>query len=343
MGDRVDIDGKKYIVEKISLLYSNFMRVDNHKATQMPHNILNGLKSIENITRSRFLQEQIMVGVHYETSVNDIQRLKQELMAFTSENSRDFQPELEVEVCDINNLDRLVLRIDICHRGNWANESVTLARRNKFMCALVGILKSIPIIAPLSGDPPVGEINRPMYTVAVSDGHAKDNIQKARAAKTARRWDYAPEEETDVDSHETMHKGPEITYSGSDAASITGTTAAGTTPFEAKADRLFAEDTRTLRRVTSNSSSMAISEMRGGVIVRGETKGRRRKAVQGDGPAVPPPGQASAPEQQVPRPVSQAPQPASQTASQQQLAATVLPAAALLPAEVLPPAGYPYV
>ena len=58
----MDIDDKKFIVEHISLLFTVFKRVDNVKTTQIPNNVLN-TKIVENITRSKFIQEQLMVPV----------------------------------------------------------------------------------------------------------------------------------------------------------------------------------------------------------------------------------------------------------------------------------------
>jgi len=125
-------------------------RVDNNKTTQIPNNVLN-TKILENITRSGCMKEQLTIAVHYDTSFEDIQKLKYELLLFAKENSRDFQPDLEVEVIGINDLDKLVLRLEMRHRSNWANESLMLSRRNRFMLALVAILRRIPIYAPSGG------------------------------------------------------------------------------------------------------------------------------------------------------------------------------------------------
>lgn len=125
-------------------------RVDNNKTTQIPNNLLN-TKVLENITRSGCMKEQLSIAVNFDTSFEDIQKLKHELLLFAKENSRDFQPDLEVEVFGISDLDKLVLRIEMRHRSNWANESLMLARRNRFMLALVSILRRIPIYAPGGG------------------------------------------------------------------------------------------------------------------------------------------------------------------------------------------------
>jgi len=174
----VDIDDKKYIVEHISLLFTVFRRFDNVKTTQIPNNVLN-TKIVENITRSKFIQEQLMVPVKYacphqtltayltnysfDTSVEDIEKLKVELMLFVRENSRDFQPEIAIEVAGINDLDKLTLRIELRFRET-ITESLALQRRNKFILELVAILKKIPIYAPGGG-----EMAFPVWSSALTD------------------------------------------------------------------------------------------------------------------------------------------------------------------------------
>ncbi|KAA8899035.1 Mechanosensitive ion channel-domain-containing protein [Sphaerosporella brunnea] len=195
VGDRVDIDDQKFTVEHISLLYTVFKRVDTNKTTQIPNNILN-IKTIENITRSKYIQEQLTVAVHYDTTVEDIQKLKHELLIFARENSRDFQPELEIEVVSINNLDKLSLRIDIKYRET-ITELLMIQRRNRFILAMVAIMKRIPIYAPGVGDPAVGEQGKPMYTVAISDEIARENMIKAAAEKLTKRWDYRDDSHDD--------------------------------------------------------------------------------------------------------------------------------------------------
>jgi hypothetical protein len=86
----------------------------------------------------------------YDTTVEDIQKLKHELLIFIRENSRDFQPDLEVEVVGINALDKLSLRIDFKYRET-ITEILTLQRRNRFILAMVAIMKRIPIYAPGAG------------------------------------------------------------------------------------------------------------------------------------------------------------------------------------------------
>ena len=117
VGDRVDISKESLTVEHISLLFSVFKRVDNHKTVQIPNIVLNQ-GWIENISRSNAMREQINLFVHFETSLQDIQLLKDELQAFVldKENSRDFQPEIEVEILGIAEMNKLELRVEIKHK-----------------------------------------------------------------------------------------------------------------------------------------------------------------------------------------------------------------------------------
>lgn len=194
VGDRVDVGCGRYIVEQISLLYSVFKCIDNQKVTQVPNNVLN-TQWVENISRSKYMTEIVKVGVNYDTSLEDIQKLREELLLFVRENNRDFQQDLDVEVTGISDLDRMIIKLEIRHKSNWSNEQLTLQRRNKFFCALILILKKIPIYGAGRGDPSIGEEGKPMYTVAISDDKAQINMQKQTEVKLSSRWDTRREKE----------------------------------------------------------------------------------------------------------------------------------------------------
>ncbi|KAJ5569815.1 uncharacterized protein N7459_009245 [Penicillium hispanicum] len=154
IGDRVDISDKSYVVERISLLFSVFRAVGDHRVTQVPNNILNSLW-VDNFTRANAMHEQLTVPVAFDTSFADIQALRMEMETFVrdKDNSRDFQPDIDVEVTGVGDLDKLELRVDIRHKSNWSNETVRAARRSKFMCALVLAMRKVPIRAPGAAAP----------------------------------------------------------------------------------------------------------------------------------------------------------------------------------------------
>ncbi|KAG0136971.1 Mechanosensitive ion channel-domain-containing protein [Tuber indicum] len=275
VGDRVDIDDKRFQVEHISLLYSVFKRVDNNKITQVPNNVLN-TKWVENISRSKYMQELVKIGVNYDTSLEDIQKLRDELLVFVRENSRDFQQELEVEVIGINELDKLEIKVEIKHKSNWSNEALTCQRRNKFFCALVKILRKIPIYGVGKGDPVIGEEAKPMFTVAISDDKAHEYMDKGNEAKMALRWDSKKEGEEDSRSQ----KGKEAGVATGLSFGVSPLHNASSPFYDNRARPSFdgRMDNATVGRPSIESRREDIEEVRG-LLKRESTKGRRKHAL----------------------------------------------------------------
>ncbi|TID25003.1 putative serine threonine protein kinase protein [Venturia nashicola] len=187
IGDRIDLSTEQLTVEHISLLFTVFKRVQNGKMVQIPNIVLNSVW-IENVSRSKFMREQISIFCHFDTSIEDIEALRQEMIDFVtdSKNSRDFQPDIDIEVVGIAEMNKMELRIECKHKSNWANETVRAARRSKFMCALVLALRKVPIYAPGSGDAALGSAGQPAYSVAVTQedaAHARDEFAAKKAAK----------------------------------------------------------------------------------------------------------------------------------------------------------------
>ncbi|KAL1591057.1 hypothetical protein WHR41_00013 [Cladosporium halotolerans] len=173
VGDRVDIKDVQLVVERISLMYSVFRRIDSDKTVQIPHNIANTLW-IENVSRSRSMKEQYNFSVCAATSNADILTLRGELEKFVQapENKRDFQNEIDVELISLGDMKQLDLRVEIKHKSNFANEHLRQIRRNKFMCELLATMRRIPIDPPGGNDAAVGSSENPTYSVTVSDTEA---------------------------------------------------------------------------------------------------------------------------------------------------------------------------
>ncbi|EFQ29977.1 mechanosensitive ion channel [Colletotrichum graminicola] len=190
VGDRVDIVGsekQQLIVDKISLLYTVFTRIDKMQVVQVPNITLNNLW-IENVTRSKAMKEVIDLNVSFDTSFEDIELLRLEMESFvrSPDNSRDFMPDIAIGVGGVGDLDKLQLKIAIKHKSNWHNDAVRATRRSKFMCALAMAIKKIPIYAPGGGSEALGAPGNPSYSVAVSDevaAAARKNAAKAKEAK----------------------------------------------------------------------------------------------------------------------------------------------------------------
>ncbi|KAL2167949.1 hypothetical protein VTG60DRAFT_588 [Thermothelomyces hinnuleus] len=191
VGDRVDITGpekEQLIVEKISLLYTVFTRIDKMQVVQVPNIVLNNAW-VENVTRSKAMKETIEVNVSFDTSFEDIELLRLELERFVRapENNRDFQPDISIGVGGVGDCDKLTLTVAIKHKSNWHNDAVRATRRSKFMCALTLALKRVPIYGPGGGGDALGGPSNPSYSVAVTDEFAAQARAKSEQEKAAKR------------------------------------------------------------------------------------------------------------------------------------------------------------
>lgn len=115
--DRVDVGDDQLVVKQISLLFTVFKHVNTHKLTQVPNNVLNTMW-IQNVSRSDAMREQLLIYIDFGTTLEDIQLLRNEIKAFVTdkENSRDFQPDVDVEVTGIANMDKMELKVNIRHK-----------------------------------------------------------------------------------------------------------------------------------------------------------------------------------------------------------------------------------
>ncbi|EHA22162.1 hypothetical protein ASPNIDRAFT_40917 [Aspergillus niger ATCC 1015] len=82
VGDRVEISDKPYFVERISLLFTVFRNVNDHRITQVPNVVLNTLW-IDNFTRANAMHERLTVPVSFETTFSNVQLLQEEMESFS--------------------------------------------------------------------------------------------------------------------------------------------------------------------------------------------------------------------------------------------------------------------
>lgn len=85
--------------------------------SQVPNIVLNTLW-VENITRSKAMKEQLDMFISFDTSLEDIELLRVEMENFvrSSDNSRDFQPDIILECTGLGNMDKMQLKIEIRHK-----------------------------------------------------------------------------------------------------------------------------------------------------------------------------------------------------------------------------------
>jgi small-conductance mechanosensitive channel len=189
------MNGTEYEVSKISLLYSVFKRIDNGTIVNVGNSVLSGVW-VENVTRSNAMKERLQFSVSSGTSFDDIELLRLELETFVRdpENSRHFQPDVDIQLISVGDLKQLDLRVEILHKSNWAMEQLRAERRSRFMCALLSAMRKVPIDGPAGSGPGAGSINNPNYSVTITDDLAKETRAKFDADKAAKKMP-APSED----------------------------------------------------------------------------------------------------------------------------------------------------
>jgi len=117
IGDRVDINGSELIVEHISLLFTVFRQVDTGSIVQIP-NIVNNTQWIKNVSRSKAMKERYNFAISPKTTWFQLENLKSELRRFVLEpqNKRNYQPNIDVELISIGDMEKLHLRVEICQK-----------------------------------------------------------------------------------------------------------------------------------------------------------------------------------------------------------------------------------
>ena len=135
------------------------------------------------------MREQLLIYISFDTTLEDVQLLRREMQNFVldKENNRDFEPDVDVEVTGIAEMNKLELKVEIKHKSNWSNETIRASRRSKFMCALVLSLRKIPIYAPGGGSAALGSADQPSYSVSVSNEQAAASRDAFTQSKEAKR------------------------------------------------------------------------------------------------------------------------------------------------------------
>ncbi|KAF8504238.1 Mechanosensitive ion channel-domain-containing protein, partial [Hysterangium stoloniferum] len=162
VGDRVVVDNIGYTVKEIGLLSTVFLD-QNNTSVQAPHLILNG-KLISNIRRSPNMSETFTFDVAFDTTFEQIEALRDKMVAFVSKERRDFLPSFDVVVVDIPEQDKITLTADIKYKSNWQQGALKTSRRNKWICTLKQCLSELKIYGPDGAGKPAGPAGPTKYT-----------------------------------------------------------------------------------------------------------------------------------------------------------------------------------
>ncbi|KAH0406427.1 hypothetical protein KCU90_g24049, partial [Aureobasidium melanogenum] len=154
VGDRVTIygntgatmTGDDYFVKEIALLYTEFKKMEGH-VVQAPNSYLNTL-FILNQRRSGGLAEAVPVIIKFGTTLEQIETLRNRLLDFVKQEKREYQGNILTELRAVTEVHSLTLNVIFFYKSNWQNEGLRLARRNKFICALMVTMQEVGIEGP---------------------------------------------------------------------------------------------------------------------------------------------------------------------------------------------------
>ena len=154
VGDRVGIygntgsqlKGDDYFVKKISLLYTEFKKMEGH-IVQAPNSYLNTL-FILNQRRSGGLAEAVPIVIKFGTTLEQIEGLRNKLLEFVTSEKREYQGKILTELREVSEAHSLTLNVVFFYKSNWQNELLRLQRRNKFICAMMVSIQELGIEGP---------------------------------------------------------------------------------------------------------------------------------------------------------------------------------------------------
>ncbi len=142
----VNMTGDDYYVTEISLLYTEFKKMEGH-IVQAPNSVLNNL-FILNHRRSGALADVFELKMRYGTPSSVIKELQARMSEFVLENKRDFTSKIITEVRNFEDAYRMTVNFICFHKTSFQNELLRLTRHNKFAIELMDQMVALGIEQP---------------------------------------------------------------------------------------------------------------------------------------------------------------------------------------------------
>ncbi|OLL23836.1 putative MscS family protein [Neolecta irregularis DAH-3] len=100
------------------------------------------------MSSSGSIVEPITITIKYGTTLEQISLLRGRMTEFVRLDKRDYKGDILTELRDFPETFSLKLNVISFHKGNWQNEGLMIARRNKFMCCLMTVCQEFNIVSP---------------------------------------------------------------------------------------------------------------------------------------------------------------------------------------------------
>lgn len=182
-GDLVMIDGNYMTVENIGILGTVFIGGDGTKQYVATAVLLT--KIICNVRRSGPMGETIQFNIDFRTDNELILVLREKLLEWVQSQPRDFGPGFDLRVIDILDMNQVILKVWLPHKGNWVELGKRFQRKTRFMLALKSILTELGIKYELPAQRITsGNSNNPFEQSIQASSAKPQNFQEQEDARS---------------------------------------------------------------------------------------------------------------------------------------------------------------
>ncbi|XP_031372723.1 mechanosensitive ion channel protein 10-like [Punica granatum] len=143
VGDRCVINGVQMVVEEVNLLTTVFLKYDNEKIFY-PNSVL-ATKPISNFYRSPEMTDSVEFAIDFSTSVESIAALKGKIKSYIDGKPKHWHPGHSVMVEEIEDVNKLKLRLSVTHTINFQNYGDKSSRRSDLILELKRIFEGLNI------------------------------------------------------------------------------------------------------------------------------------------------------------------------------------------------------
>ncbi|KAK2994023.1 hypothetical protein RJ640_018780 [Escallonia rubra] len=143
VGDRCVIDGTQMIVEEMNILTTVFLKFDNEKI-YYPNSVL-ATKPISNFYRSPEMGDSLEFSIDFMTPVEKIGTLKETIKKYLVENAHHWQPNHNVVVKEIENVNKIKMALFFNHTMNFQDFAEKMRRRSELVIEMKRIFHVLEI------------------------------------------------------------------------------------------------------------------------------------------------------------------------------------------------------
>ncbi|PWN32458.1 uncharacterized protein FA14DRAFT_114636, partial [Meira miltonrushii] len=140
-------DGDTFEVQEVQLMSTVLKTTTTNKHVQVSNYLLSS-KPLVNLRRSGPIEEPFMLSVGYDTPLESIEALRQDMCSWLATQGRDFRPGFDIALEGLDDQAQLKLVLAIRYKSNWQDPPLRMQRRNRWVSALKQLLKKNEIYGP---------------------------------------------------------------------------------------------------------------------------------------------------------------------------------------------------